>query len=128
MSVLRDKNTGTEVYRAYASRVHRYALLAFLSLVSILVEEGACELPGEEIDVETPCGIYKGFRYPSDFVGVSIMRSGIYLNRMRPLGDALLQALIDAFPSCSVGKVLVQRDESSEDKHAQVKLFLSLSV
>lgn len=47
-------------------------------MCSILVEEGVCELPGKEIDVETPCGVFKGIEYPKNICAVSIMRSGSF--------------------------------------------------
>ena len=81
---------------------------------SILVEEGVCELPGTEVDIKTPCGVYKGIEYPQNFCAVSIMRSG----------DALLQAFMESFPSAPIGKVLIQRDESSPDKCARVIYIL----
>lgn len=40
------------------------------------MEEGVCEMPGKEIDVETPCGIFKGVEYPTNMCAVSILRSG----------------------------------------------------
>ena len=88
-----------------------------------MVEEGVCELPGKEIDVETPCGVFKGIEYPKNICAVSIMRSGssswflVYF-----LGDSLLQAFIDLFPDAPIGKVLIQRNESSPMKEARVRL------
>lgn len=35
-----------------------------------------CEMPGKDIDVETPCGIFKGVEYPTNMCAVSILRSG----------------------------------------------------
>lgn len=58
--------------------------------------------------------MYHGIEYPQNFCAVSIMRSG----------DALLQAFMEAFPSAPIGKVLVQRDESTPEKTARVCLFL----
>ena len=95
MSKLRDSTTQTRDYRFYADRLH-----------SILVEEGFCELPATEVDVQTPCGIYKGVKYPDNIVAVSIIRSG----------DSLLQAFINLFPEAAIGKVLIQRDEKSQEK------------
>lgn len=43
-------------------------------------------------------------------VGVSIIRSG----------DILLEAVRQIVPGLSVGKILIQRDESTEDKRAIV--------
>lgn len=80
----------------------------------ILVEEGYCQLPAKEVDIQTPCGTYRGVEYPTNFCAVSIMRSG----------DSLLQAFIEAFPEAPIGKVLIQRDESTPDKRARVRTAL----
>ena len=32
------------------------------------------------------------------------------------IGDSLLQAFINLFPEAAIGKVLIQRDENSEEK------------
>lgn len=81
------------------------------------MEEGVCEMPSKEIDVETPCGIFKGIEYPTNVCAVSIMRSGISFVRTSRAGDSLLQAFTDLYPEAPVGKVLIQRDENSKDKH-----------
>lgn len=86
------------------------------SFYSILVEEGFCELPATEVDIETPCGIYKGVEYPKNICAVSIMRSGKDIHNLIRVGDSLLQAFMNAFPEALIGKVLIQRDEKSEDK------------
>lgn len=91
-----------------------------------MVEEGYCELPVTEIDVHTPCGIYKGVEYPKNICAVSIMRSGTYFIRLLMVGDSLLQAFMNAFPEAPIGKVLIQRDEKSEDKKPIVEIDCSL--
>lgn len=87
------------------------------------MEEGYCELPATEINVQTPCGIYKGVEYPKNICAVSIMRSGRYFIDSLCAGDSLLQAFMNAFPEAPIGKVLIQRDEKSEDKKAVVRLL-----
>ena len=88
------------------------------------MEEGVCELPGKEIDVETPCGVFKGIEYPKNICAVSIMRSGSSLWLLFIfLGDSLLQAFTDLYPDAPIGKVLIQRDESSPTKEARVEVI-----
>ena len=118
MSIMRKSETDTVAYRFYADRVHRYFCIPNHLIISILVEEGVCELPGTEVDIKTPCGVYKGIEYPQNFCAVSIMRSG----------DALLQAFMESFPSAPIGKVLIQRDESSPDKCARVLLQHTIAL
>lgn len=68
-----------------------------------------------EVEVETPCGTYKGLKVPdyTSMCAVSIMRSG----------DILLEAVRRVAHGIAVGKVLVQRDEDTPEKKA--KLFYS---
>ncbi|KAK8792579.1 hypothetical protein WA538_000334 [Blastocystis sp. DL] len=98
MTQMRKVTTSTPEFRFNANRIHK-----------ILVEEGYCQLPAKEVDIQTPCGTYCGVEYPTNFCAVSIMRSG----------DSLLQAFIEAFPDAPIGKVLIQRDESTPDKRAR---------
>ena len=116
MSNLRKTTTNTVDFRRYADRVHSYFTILKWIEYSILVEEGYCELPATEVDVITPCGVYKGVEYPKNICAVSIMRSGSSLLLIFIIGDSLLQAFMDAFPEAPIGKVLIQRDENSEDK------------
>lgn len=39
------------------------------------------------------------------------------------LGDSLLQSFMNCFPKAPIGKVLIQRDENSEDKKPIVYLI-----
>lgn len=97
---LRNKNTKTEEFQKVGDRLMR-----------ILGEEALCRLPTvKEGKVETPCGTVTG---PVDTPGppvclVSIVRSG----------DILQEAVRCLRPGLSVGKILIQRDESSDDKRA----------
>lgn len=112
MTVLRSTSTNTATFRFYADRVHRYNYFSKCEGSRILVEEGVCILPETQITVSTPCGTFQGVQYPANFCAVSIMRSG----------DALLQAFIDLYPEAPIGKVLIQRDETSPDKCARVDI------
>ena len=97
MTILRNTSTNTASFRFHANRVHR-----------ILVEEGVCVLPETQVSISTPCGIFQGIEYPKNICAVSIMRSG----------DSLLQAFMELYPDAPIGKVLIQRDETSSDKCA----------
>jgi len=98
---LRDINTSSEDFVKYAKRLMR-----------ILVEDALGELSNTSdspIDViQTPCGSYSGIQPidPKDICLVSIVRSG----------DALLESAREILPGASVGKILIQRDESSPNK------------
>jgi len=99
---LRNKKTGCEEFQKVGDR-----------LMKILGEEALCRLPTvQEGEVQTPCGTVKG---PVDVPGngqpvciVSIVRSG----------DILQEAVRGLTPGLAVGKILIQRDESSADKKA----------
>lgn len=93
---IRDKNTPTDQYVYYANRLMR-----------ILAEEGIAHLPTTEKIVETPCGSYTGAEInENDVIAVSIIRAG----------DSLLDAVRFCLPAVRVGKILIQRDESTKEK------------
>lgn len=78
----------------------------------ILAEETIAELPSEKHDIETPCGPYSGVRLlnqPNQICAVSIIRSG----------DALVESFRECLPGVTVGKILIQRNEESEEKEAK---------
>jgi uracil phosphoribosyltransferase len=82
-------------------------------LCRILMEYGIALLPGaKEQTIRTPCGPCTGVLLAphKEITVVSILRSG----------DALLDAARSVAPSASVGKVLIQRNESSEAKEPHV--------
>lgn len=101
---VRASTTGTTDYVFYMDRLMRY-----------LAEEGIASLPSKRVDVQTPCGVYEGLEAPKDedICAVSIVRAG----------DSLAQAVRQCIPACSVGKILIQRDE--EDELKRPKLFYS---
>lgn len=78
----------------------------------ILVEDALAEFPTKQVKIETPCGVYDGVQTlpPTEICAVSIMRSG----------DALLEAVREVEPACKVGKILIQRNESSRNKQAML--------
>ena len=140
---MRNKETPDPVFRQYANRLHRYApsLLLSLSLYSlitssisnsdiiptlhrILVEEALTYLPSESVDIQTPCGPYTGKQISTDkILAVSIIRAGIcwFLQIYKSPGDSLLQSVLDLIPNVKIGKILIQRDEKSEDKRPIVR-------
>ena len=99
LSKLRDKNTISKEFMIYGDRLMR-----------ILAEEVLCRLPSIDIGlIETPCGQYRGLidhNEESNICAVSIVRSG----------DILLEAIRCIQPGIKVGKILIQRDESTESK------------
>ena len=95
-SKLRCKNADSSTFIKYSTR-----------LMKILAEEAIAELPGHEAIIETPCGQYHGLNIPeNNCIAVSIVRAG----------DSLLDAVRSCIPDIPVGKILIQRDESSEEK------------
>eukprot|EP00093_Oithona_nana_P006740 06740.XXX_128766_130599_1 [CDS] Oithona nana genome sequencing. len=78
-------------------------------LMRILAEEALCRLPSiGDGSVETPCGMASGLvdKWKLDICLVSVVRSG----------DILQEAVRQLQPGVKVGKILIQRDESSESK------------
>lgn len=100
---IRDKTTAPAVFRLYARRLMR-----------VIAEEGLSLINPVEVEVETPVedcvfrGIYNDL--PS-IVVVSIIRAG----------DSLLDVVMELVPECSVGKILIQRNEAT----AEAELFYS---
>ncbi len=75
----------------------------------ILAEEALCRLPSVQPGVvETPCGQASGLvdKWKMDICLVSVVRSG----------DILQEAVRQLQPGVKVGKILIQRDESTKDK------------
>lgn len=93
-----DVNTSSHDFVTYSQRAMR-----------ILAEDALAEFPCAAIDIQTPCGPHTGLSSldPTYICAVSIVRSG----------DCLLEVVRAVEPACRVGKILVQRDESSEEKH-----------
>lgn len=80
----------------------------------LLVEETAAVLPSEPLTINTPTNVrYKGQANiidtnPEKVCLVSIIRAG----------DALLESFRELFPGATVGKMWIQRNESSSTKEA----------
>jgi len=101
---MRDVRTKSEDFVPYSKRAMR-----------LLAEDALAEFPSQKITIQTPCGPCEGVKTldPSEMCAVSIVRSG----------DALLESVRECLPGISVGKILIQRDESHPDKIP--KLFYS---
>jgi uracil phosphoribosyltransferase len=98
LTIMRDNNT---MHLDFATAADR--------LMRILAEEALAEMPGvAPVTVTTPCGAYDGLRLPPPhtLAVVSIVRAG----------DTLLEAVRRVAPAVAIGKVLIQRDESTPDK------------
>lgn len=90
--------------------VHADFVAAADRLMRILAEEGLAHLPGTtERVVTTPTGaVFHGLAPPPahTLAAVSIVRAG----------DTLLEAVRRCAPAVAVGKILIQRDETTRDK------------
>lgn len=96
---MRDINTSPADFAFYANRA-----------MNLLSEETISHLPTVEQTIQTPCGSYKGIHIQTDnLCAVSIVRSG----------DALLESFRKCIPGVAVGKILIQRNEASQEKEAQ---------
>jgi len=101
---LRNLDTSCGDFVKYAKRSMR-----------ILVEDALAEFPTNPLSITTPCGPHKGLdsivvTEPTRLCAVSIVRSG----------DCLLDQVREVEPSCTVGKILIQRDETSPNKEARL--------
>lgn len=93
---IRDKNSSMTDFIFYANR-----------LIRIIVEEGLSFLPTARMDIVTPTNErYEGVCSAAGICGVSIMRAG----------ESMEQALRDTCRGVKIGKVLIQRNEDTEDK------------
>jgi len=103
---IRDCKTSNKDFALYASRILR-----------ILAEEAVGMVPSSPCSIQTPTNTtYAGMRALDDensLCVVSILRAG----------DALMEAVRSVVPQAAVAKILIQRDESSEEKLP--KLFYS---
>jgi uracil phosphoribosyltransferase len=76
----------------------------------LLVEDALAVLPMcDPITIQTPCGPCEGVERrisSSDITAVSIIRSG----------DCLVEVVREIEPNVRVGKILLQRDETTEHK------------
>ncbi len=93
-TIMRDEATDTQPFVLAANRI-----------THMLIDKALCLLPAKPTTVKTPCGTYQGTTLPkhSDICAVSILRAA----------DCMLGVARDLMPGCSVGKILIQRDETT---------------
>ena len=91
LTVLRDRNTGPEAFRAAAR-----------GLTYSLVFEATKRLPIETVEIESPMERTIGYEI-ADVVAVAVLRAGL----------GMLDAVLEMIPNCKVGFAGVQRDEET---------------
>jgi uracil phosphoribosyltransferase len=96
LTILRDKNTGTEEFRKHAGIVSK-----------ILILEATKNLGLTEKSIETPLSAFQGKMLKDEVVVVPVLRAGL----------AMLFALQDFLPSVGVGFIGLERDERTAQAH-----------
>jgi len=99
LSQLRDKNTNTFNFRHFSDRIMRLLVETAISLEPMVVEIRTSPT-GSEYDH------YKLQYDPEEYCAVTIIRAG----------DSMIGEVFDLLPGITIGKILIQRDESTEDK------------
>lgn len=95
---IRDSNTCPTDFVTYSKRAMR-----------LLAEDAIAELPSSTVTVQTPTG--------DDFCGVKLPESAsISIVSIVRAGDALLESMRELLLGAAVGKILIQRDETTPDK------------
>ncbi|CAI2377687.1 unnamed protein product [Moneuplotes crassus] len=101
LSQIRDPECSTSDYRRFSDRI-----------MHLLIEEAIAAEPMNVTIKKTLAGgdfeCYRLTKTPNDFCAVTIIRAG----------DSMLPKMFELMPGIKVGKVLVQRDESTEDKRS----------
>jgi uracil phosphoribosyltransferase len=91
LTVLRDRNTRPEAFRAAAR-----------GLTYSLVLEATKRLPIEAVEIDSPMERTVGYGI-ADVVAVAVLRAGL----------GMLDAVLEMIPNCKVGFAGVQRDEET---------------
>ena len=91
LTVLRDKRTSSEGFRAAARR-----------LTYTLIHEATARAPLQQFEIETPLETTTGYHMPG-VVAIAVLRSGL----------GMLEAVIDLIPGVKVGFAGLQRDEET---------------
>ena len=102
LSVLRDKNTSTAMFRRASDQI-----------AHVLCAETLSKLTVGEIGIETPVGKAIGVPMPKDIMVVPIMRAGL----------PLLPAFTQVLPDIPVGITGIERDENTASPRAYYKKF-----
>jgi uracil phosphoribosyltransferase len=91
LTLLRDKRTSSEEFRAAARR-----------LTYTLIHEATARAPLQQFEIDTPLETTTGYRMPG-VVAIAVLRSGL----------GMLEAVIDLIPGVKVGFAGLQRDEET---------------
>ncbi len=92
VTVLRDINTQSEIFRAAVKRIS-----------NILAVEICKDLQTEEIEVETPLEKTKGYKLKHEIVLVPVLRAGL----------GMVSGFLEIIPDAKVGHIGLQRDETT---------------
>jgi uracil phosphoribosyltransferase len=92
LTILRDKNTGHEVFRRHAGVVSK-----------LVITEAAKQISLNPIKIETPLTDTNGYEMANDIILVPVLRAGL----------AMLSSVQDLFPAARVGFVGLERDEKT---------------
>ncbi|CUG93954.1 uracil phosphoribosyltransferase, putative [Bodo saltans] len=102
---IRDATSSREDYVFFADR-----------LIRLIVEEGLNCIPVADLEVNTPTQVpYNGVKSVHGICGVSIMRAG----------ESMEQALRETCRGVRIGKILIQRDETTADKAPDTRFSYS---
>ncbi|KAL7485551.1 hypothetical protein ACHAW6_011146 [Cyclotella cf. meneghiniana] len=100
---IRDENTGAAEFVQYSKRIMR-----------LLVEDTVAILPSAPRTINTPTNV----RYRGQLSVIDTNPEKVCLVSVIRAGDSLLESFREIFPSCRVGKMWIQRNESSSTKEA----------
>jgi len=92
VTILRDKNTDTETFRAALQRVS-----------NILAAETSKEFSLSKIDVETPLEKTEGSKLTNEVILVPVLRAGL----------GMVSGFLQIIPEAKVGHIGLQRDEET---------------
>ncbi len=92
ITLLRDKNTQPEYFRAAVRRIS-----------NILAVEISRELKVKTISVDTPLEKTKGFKLEEEIVLIPVLRAGL----------SMVSGFLDVIPDCKVGHIGLQRNEET---------------
>ena len=92
ITLLRDKSTNTENFRAAVRRIS-----------NILAVSVSKDIKLSKFDVETPLESTKGFKLEQEIVLVPVLRAGL----------SMVSGFIDIIPDSKIGHIGLQRDEKT---------------
>ncbi|HEX9652427.1 MAG TPA: uracil phosphoribosyltransferase [bacterium] len=92
LTILRDKNTGTDAFRRHTAIVSQ-----------IMIMEATKGLPVQETNIETPLANVTGFEIEQTIVFAPVLRAGI----------SMLFSVKDFLPFAPVGFIGLERDEKT---------------